>query len=122
MIAIDRNTWLVYEGTSNYGHGLSPTPLVTRATFVGTPEEWSAVPASPGLSEAKTIFREDYFDPATRIRRGRFYEWRDGAPQPDQWWVHRHPVLPGSAAGVMSTGSSRRLFLAITHSERPLGD
>ena len=34
MIAFDPNTWLMYEGLSNYGHGVSPAPVVSVATFV----------------------------------------------------------------------------------------
>lgn len=94
MIAFDPNTWLMYEGLSNYGHGVWPAPMVSVATFVQNELDWRQVPATGELRGAKYVFREDYFDPVSRIRRGRFYEWRQGRSQPDQWWVHKHLVLP----------------------------
>lgn len=92
MIAFDPNTWLMYEGLSNYGHGVSPAPHVAVATFVRAEEDWKRVPGTGAFSGAKYVFREDYFDPVSRIRRGRFYEWA-GRQQPEPWWVHKHPVL-----------------------------
>lgn len=93
MIAFDPNTWLMYEGLSNHGHGVSPAPMVSVATFVQAEADWRKVPSSGALRSAMCVFREDYFDPVSRIRRGRFYEVA-GRQQPDQWWVHKHPVLP----------------------------
>lgn len=94
MIGIDPETELSYEGVSKHGHGLWPTPIVVRATFVDQPSDWSSLPVGTGLRDAALVFREDYFDPVTRIRRGRFYNWPVGSSQPDSWWVHRHPLIP----------------------------
>lgn len=94
MIAFDPNTWLMYEGLSNYGHGVWPAPMVSVATFVQGEQDWRQVPASGELRGAKHVFREDFFDPVSRIRRGRFYDWVQWRSQPDQWWVHKHPVVP----------------------------
>jgi hypothetical protein len=94
MIAFDPNTWLMYEGLSNYGHGVWPAPMVSVATFVQGEQDWRQVPATGELRGAKHVFREDFFDPVSRIRRGRFYELVPGRQQPDQWWVHKHPVVP----------------------------
>ena len=41
------------------------------------------------------VFREDSFDPVTRIRRGRFYQ--AGGPQPSEWHVQVHPAIPNEA-------------------------
>lgn len=54
---------LVYEGTGDFLHAVSPTPVVTRATF--------AQGAEHGV---EMVFREDSFDPVTRVRRGRLYQ------------------------------------------------
>lgn len=94
MIGFDPNTGLAYEGLSNYGYGLWPAPLVLCATFVEAPDDWHKVPTSGGMRDAKCVFREDYFDPVTRIRRGRFYDLAGVRSQPDSSWVHKHPVLP----------------------------
>ncbi|WP_296509379.1 hypothetical protein [Rhodoferax sp.] len=93
MIGIDRNNWLVYEGTSMYGHGVWPTPVVLRATIVAVEEDWGKLPTSMHIDDAKLVFREDMFDPVTGLRRGRLYQWHDGQTQPSTWYVHQHPAV-----------------------------
>lgn len=93
MIGIDRNNWLIYEGASLYGHGVWPTPVVLRATIVANEEDWPLLPTSTHIDGAKLIFREDMFDPVSGLRRGRLYQWQDGRPQPDAWFVHQHPAV-----------------------------
>lgn len=73
MLGIDESRGLVYEGDSSYGVRLVwPTPVLTPAKFLdSTAKEFSA----PGVySPIKYFFREDSFDPVSRIRRGRFYK------------------------------------------------
>ena len=101
MIGIDSNTWLVYEGVSNYGHGVWPTPVVSIATLITGDADWEKLPSSPHLDNAKLIFREDSFDPVTRIRRGRLYQWGDGCLQ--QTWY----FAPGGAHGSRSYDDGR---------------
>lgn len=93
MIGIDRDSWLVYEGVSNYGHGVWPTPIVTRATFIASPDDWAKLPTSLHIDDAKFVFREDMFDSVSRLRRGRLYEWQSGQGQPSEWHVNQHPAL-----------------------------
>ena len=93
MIGIDSNTWLVYEGVSNYGHGVWPTPVLSIATLIASEADWKALPSSPHLDHARLIFREDSFDPVTRVRRGRLYEWREGGLQ-QTWFFPPHPAEP----------------------------
>lgn len=114
MIAFDPNTWLMYEGLSNHGHGVSPAPLVSVATFVQAEEDWKRVPSTGAFSGAKYVFREDYFDPVSRIRRGRFYEWGSGRSQPDQWWVHKHPVLPEDIGHKTHEGRLTKSLISFT--------
>lgn len=52
MIGIDSNTWLVYEGVSNYGHGVWPTPVVSIATLIASEADWETQPSSPHLDNA----------------------------------------------------------------------
>jgi hypothetical protein len=44
------------------------------------------------LAHARKVFREDFFDPVTRIRRGRIYT--ASQTQPREWFVPRHPAYP----------------------------
>ena len=94
MIGIDENTGLIYEGRSTSGHGIWPTPSIFRATFLEADEDSNSIPASSYLYETTHVFREDSYDPVTRVRRGRIYAaMQDGNTQPSQWYVQRHPAI-----------------------------
>jgi HEPN domain-containing protein len=68
----------IFEGDSEYGaHLVWPLPVMTLAKFVGESEDILA-PAS-GNEHPHYYFREDFFDPVSRIRRGRFYNATGGA-------------------------------------------
>ena len=96
MIALRQG--LVYEGAGNFFRAVHPIPVLTRASCEWIPESSQDQPQS-----APVLFREDSFDPVTRIRRGRLYQ-RDGqqggrsVPVDN---VHNYPFGPhvGIAAG-----------------------
>ncbi len=94
MIAIDGNTKLVYEGQGNYGYGLWPTPVLSMATLLDSEFDFSRLPIGSDLFNASIVFREDSFDPVTRIRRGRLY--KTPGTQPQTWRVHLHANVQGS--------------------------
>lgn len=93
MIAIDGNTKLVYEGDARYGHGLLPTPVLTVATLIADEGCYQNIPRNIDLYCAEIVFREDSFDPVTRIRRGRLY--KTPGTQPQDWSVITHPIFQG---------------------------
>jgi hypothetical protein len=92
MVAIDGNTKLVYEGESYYGYGLWPTPVLSLATLIADADSITRLPPGSDLLHADMVFREDSFDPVTRIRRGRLY--KTPGSQPQQWRVTPHSFLP----------------------------
>lgn len=61
------------------------------------------------LDSAEMVFREDSFDPVTRIRRGRFYASSDGS-RPSQEMALPHPVYGtrGSGPAPAPDGRSER--------------
>src|SRR3954471_2108591 len=91
-IAIDDNRWLFYEGTHGaYGHAIWPSPSVNLATVLRPDASIEdALPKSDFINEARMVFREDSFDPVTRIRRGRLYKAYD--TRPEDWQVQPHPA------------------------------
>lgn len=92
MIAIDADRRLFYEGSSNYGHGIWPSPMVSVAAVLSPDADIFGLPTSSSdLGHAKLIFREDSFDPVTRVRRGRFYV--NPGFQPQEWHVQTHPAF-----------------------------
>ena len=94
MIAIDPTNRLYYEGPGLVGYPLWPVPFISVATVVKNAADYENVPANTDLHSARLIFREDFFDPVTRIRRGRFYNGSEGGPQPMNWRVFPHPAIP----------------------------
>lgn len=91
MIAIEPDRRLFYEGSSNYGHAIWPSPVISLATIIKLPEDWNRLPRGDELGPASLVFREDFFDPVTRIRRGRFYV--GPGQQPQNWYVQQHPAF-----------------------------
>jgi HEPN domain-containing protein len=64
---------MVFEGESEHGaHLVLPQPVMTLAKFAKTTDE-ALVPATDN-EIGHCYFREDFFDPVSRIRRGRFYQ------------------------------------------------
>lgn len=89
-IAIDDNKFLAYEGDGHHGHAIWPAPVFSIATLLTKPEDISHIPASGFLNQTQFVFREDSFDPVTRIRRGRLYQ--TPGTQPQEWRVEAHPA------------------------------
>jgi hypothetical protein len=74
MIGVDEGRGLVFEGDSNYGaHLVWPVPVMTPAQFSDSSAKEFAGFQSGGA--VTYYFREDMFDPVSRIRRGRFYKY-----------------------------------------------
>jgi hypothetical protein len=88
-IGIETNDGLVYEVDGSRGHPVWPTPVITNAKFAFPDESLKA--AKPSAFGYR--FREDSFDPVSRIRRGRFY-CSDNGPQPRNIMVANHPARP----------------------------
>lgn len=93
MIGIDERSKLHYEGDGFFGWALWPSqPILSIATVARVDSDYETIPVRTDLGHAKLLFREDYFDPVTRVRRGRFYTRNDS--QPHEWLVPPHPALP----------------------------
>lgn len=64
---------MVFEGDSEYGaHLIWPKPVMTLAKFAEETDE--LLTPAVGNEMGHYYFREDFFDPVSRIRRGRFYQ------------------------------------------------
>lgn len=86
-IGIDSQTGLVYEGDITRGRGVWPTPVIAPAKFIFISQE--DIKAESSTERFGWRFREDSYDPTSRIKRGRFY-YADKS-QPQHWQVMRHP-------------------------------
>lgn len=94
FLGIDEFTLLIFEGSSTmHGRGLLPQPVITAAAIraANLIEPAEGLPQRGRLLAAENliIFREDSFDPVTRIRRGRFYKKQNK----QRWLASNRPVL-----------------------------
>jgi len=90
FLGIDRNTDMVFEGNSYHGgHLVWPSPMLSPAKFILASDN----PVLPARYETYTnyLFREDTFDPVTRVKRGRFY--KSNQTQPERWTVMISPPM-----------------------------
>ncbi len=92
---------VVFEGRSEHGaHFVWPQPVMTLARFAEESDK-ALVPANE--NEAfHCYFREDFFDPVSRVRRGRFYQWEG---RTSDW-----QVLPSGNISIAGTHSISQLI------------
>lgn len=88
-LGIEENTGLIYEGSSDPEIPAIPTPAVLQAKLIESDADWSALPRGIAVDPMQWAFREDSFDPVTRIRRGRLYQ--PIGTQPTDQFVVLHP-------------------------------
>ncbi|HUV99742.1 MAG TPA: hypothetical protein VMV88_06250 [Gallionella sp.] len=92
FLGIDRNTEIVFEGNSYYGgHIVWPSPMLTPAKFIFVSENVIQPAKYESIGYTNYLFREDTFDPVTRVRRGRFY--KSNQTQPERWKVAISPPM-----------------------------
>jgi hypothetical protein len=89
-LGLEEQTGLVYEGSANAEIPTIPLPAVLQAKLIEKPEDWQRLPGGIATDPFQWTFREDSFDPVTRVRRGRLYQpW--GSSQPSDQQVLPHP-------------------------------
>ena len=64
---------LIYEGDGTSGDLCVPRPFLHAATVVVDESSFASIPPNSNVEAIKLLFREDSFDPVTRVRRGRLY-------------------------------------------------
>jgi hypothetical protein len=86
FLGVCQNTQKIYEGNYSHGYPAAANTLLAPVAFVGMDgeviDEYSSK-IQGGLP--KWIFREDFFDSITKIRRGRVYKAQDN--QPHTWHI-----------------------------------
>ncbi len=91
-IGIDTTEGLVYELDGFRGHPVWPMPVITRAKFVYPSQ--GPLEADASMNMLGYRFREDSFDPISRIRRGRFYRTPENGSLSQDCTVANHPARP----------------------------
>jgi len=90
-LGIQGRDGIVYEGSGQHGRAVWPAPIITPARIVFESEGPLVAERSSSSITSACRFREDSYDPVTRVRRGRFY--LATGTQPSQWYVQPHPAL-----------------------------
>lgn len=106
-IGYEKDLDLFYEGRRPHGRAIWPSPFVTPARIAFASE--GPLFAEQALANPTQTyrFREDFFDPVSHIRRGRFYVAAD--QQPMEWHVQPHPAMPLDGREVSRLGVHRTL-------------
>jgi hypothetical protein len=119
-LGIDFDGHLYYYAESvTSGYALWPHPTITPARLpFGQPQPAVTVGTGP-LADATIVFREDSFDPVSRVRRGRLY-----AAVPErhmQWQVRPHPAFPDENDVQRALAGLRKPLLTYAPLLLPLG-
>lgn len=103
-LGIEHNTGLVYEAYGGTYMPVTPIPVVTVATLIEDPLQWQQLPTDLDPRPNRWVFREDAFDPVTRVRRGRLFEWVHDQSQSVFFgpFDNRSHVTPGVMPGTCS--------------------
>ncbi|MDP1732764.1 MAG: hypothetical protein Q8L44_00210 [Sulfuritalea sp.] len=103
LIGFDENTGHVYEGLGVPSYPVWPSPTLSQAKLIESQAEGDDLARGVPQTALAWIFREDMFDPVTRIRRGRLYEPYSGQPK-RTWPVRAHPFDHEGARQVAASG------------------
>lgn len=101
-LGIDPDTNLVFEGESFWGRPVLPSPPIFPATI------FNELTGHPEIIKSndfiRLVFREDSYDPVSRIRRGRFYHVPDNGSGQHEWYVIPHPLMQEDKSRVTQQG------------------
>ena len=107
-LGYESSTGNVYEGAGQPEYATVPSPVLTQACLVPPDGDLAGLPRGILSSPFAWLFREDLFDPITRIRRGRLFQaYPDG--QPRGWLTKGHPTDDGGEA-LRGVGRTKSLF------------
>jgi hypothetical protein len=105
FLGIDTDTGHIYEGAGAPQFAVFPRPAISLAKLIDAPEDWNSLPMEISHTPFPWVFREDSFDPVTRMRRGRLYETYNNT-QPQECPVSAHLF---DHDGVREVAASRQL-------------
>lgn len=108
-IGFDPSTGHVYEGVGAPQFAVVPPPLLSQARRIERPEDWNSLPRGLHTEPFAWVFREDSFDPVTRVRRGRLYQ-SSGGSQPDSVLTAGHPHFENSVVPLGGGSRTRSLY------------
>lgn len=112
-LGFDRRNGFIYEGRDDPRYPVWPSPVVSQATLIESPADFSKLPAQFDANPFAWLFREDFFDPVTRIRRGRLFQ-SAGSASWEFMPVEVHPAAHSDRGAMLPDGRVRK-EIAVYH-------
>jgi hypothetical protein len=106
-LGFDRTTGFVYEGRGDPIYPTWPLPVLSQATLIESPGDFEKIPSNFESQPFTWMFREDSFDPVSRIRRGRVFQ-KFGSQGWESIKVEAHPAIRSDIQLVTHDGKVRK--------------
>ena len=113
-LGIEYQNGLIYEGRDNPSNLTVPTPMVSQCALVESPADLGKLPCGLGTDPFRWIFREDSFDPVSRVRRGRVFQHFSGSNR-ESIYVDAHPFLPSDLGPGSGSGRLQKEMTVFIH-------
>ncbi|WP_426399471.1 hypothetical protein ACN9M1_24570 [Ralstonia sp. R-29] len=114
-LGIEHQNGLIYEGRDHPGYLTVPTPIVSQCALIESSADLERLPRGmTGTDSFRWIFREDSFDPVSRVRRGRVFQHFSGGNR-ESVYVDAHPFLPSDLARSSVDGRLRKEMTVFIH-------
>lgn len=110
-LGFDKDTGFVFEGRNDPTYPVWPTPVLSQATLITSPLDHASIPQSYDSHPFAWLFREDSFDPVSKIRRGRLFQRITNSPE--SALVEAHPAVLSDERQVSHQGGRRQRMLDV---------
>lgn len=119
-LGIEHDHGLVYEGTDNPSHLTVPAPIISQCVLIESPSTLNDLPGGMLSDPFRWIFREDSFDPVSRVRRGRLFQPFERANRVS-YFVEVHPNLLSDSRRRTEDGRVQKELNVFIHCTELLG-
>jgi hypothetical protein len=113
-LGIERQNGLIYEGKENPSHLAVPTPMVSQCKLIESASDLASLPRGMDSDPFHWIFREDSFDPVSRVRRGRLFQTFSNMSR-ESVTVDAHPFSSSDFGQSRSDGRVRKELSVFIH-------
>ncbi|KGS73163.1 hypothetical protein X947_1700 [Burkholderia pseudomallei MSHR7334] len=119
-LGIETDHGLIYEGTDSPSHLTVPAPIISQCALIESPSDLDNLPRGMLADPFRWIFREDTFDPVSRVRRGRLFQSSEKANRVSHF-VEAHPNLLSDSRRRTEDGRVQKQLNAFIHCTELLG-
>lgn len=113
-LGIEYQNGLIYEGRDNPSNLAVPTPIVSQCALIESPADLGKLPRGLGTDPFRWIFREDSFDPVSRVRRGRLFQHFAGTTR-ETVFVVAHPYQLSDMNQIRPDGRLPKEMMVFIH-------